>query len=119
MKRLTVLVILTCLPRVSAAAAFDRVVVFGDSYSDEGNYATGAGYYMGRFSNGPVWVEDLAPRIQLPTPVRSSAGGANATNFAYGGAVVDGASVNGVPSLSGQISLFLSRNTPAQPDLFI
>lgn len=46
---------------------FDTVVTFGDSLSDNGNlysYLDGIipkspPYYKGRFSNGPVWVENL------------------------------------------------------------
>lgn len=46
---------------------FDTIVAFGDSLSDNGNLYTymlhfipkSPPYYQGRFSNGPVWVEDL------------------------------------------------------------
>jgi outer membrane lipase/esterase len=37
---------------------FDQLVVFGDSLSDMGN--------AGRFSNGLVWVEQLAETLKLP-----------------------------------------------------
>jgi phospholipase/lecithinase/hemolysin len=43
--------------RAQAQSAFDHMVVFGDSLSDAGN--------AGRFSNGPVWVEELAARLRL------------------------------------------------------
>jgi len=50
----------------SAASAqeYDDVIVFGDSLSDIGNLALFAAappppYFGGRFSNGPVWVEQL------------------------------------------------------------
>src|SRR3712207_6234235 len=57
-----------------AAPGFDRIVVFGDSLSDNGN--------AGQFSNGPVWVEQLAGRLALV--LRPSQMGGN--NFAVGGA---------------------------------
>jgi outer membrane lipase/esterase len=76
------------------AAGFDRLVVFGDSLSDNGN--------AGRFSNGPVWVEQLAERLGLPLmPARM--GG---TNFAVGGARLDPRS--GPFSLRAQADLFLA-----------
>ncbi|MDF1655709.1 MAG: SGNH/GDSL hydrolase family protein [Coxiellaceae bacterium] len=50
-----------------------RIVVFGDSYSDNGNtfrvsqdtYPTDKRYWQGRFSNGPVWSEYLAKDFGL------------------------------------------------------
>jgi len=52
------------------AGRINQIVVFGDSLSDSGNlFAATMGttppppYYQGRFSNGPVWVEDLAGRL--------------------------------------------------------
>lgn len=53
-----------------APPAFTQLVVFGDSLSDNGNFfaATGAPpapYWSGRFSNGPVWVEQMANHLGL------------------------------------------------------
>jgi outer membrane lipase/esterase len=61
----------------------DQLVVFGDSLSDNGNLFAATGnppppYYMGRFSNGPVWVEYLADRLNVPL-----------NDFAYGDAQTD------------------------------
>ena len=59
-----------------------RLVVFGDSLSDPGNLKRrvlvfpNAPYYLGRFSNGPVWAQYLAERTALPV-----------YNHAVGGAV--------------------------------
>lgn len=55
------------------AARFDNLVVYGDSLSDSGNVfllAQGqapdpAHYWQGRWSNGPVWSEDLASLMGL------------------------------------------------------
>lgn len=74
-----------------AGARFSTIYAFGDSLTDAGNVSLAtAGLvpvsppYAGReFSNGPVWVQDLAQKIGLPPPQPSLAGG---TDFAYGGA---------------------------------
>lgn len=54
------------------ALPFNRIVAFGDSLSDNGNLHTATagiiaagGYYQGRFSNGPVWVEYLSKKLGL------------------------------------------------------
>src|SRR5262245_39456002 len=77
-----------------SAGAFSSIIVMGDSLSDTGNAfrATSAApgpavpvsppYFQGHFSNGVMWIEDLATVLGLQiTP--SLAGG---TNFAFGGA---------------------------------
>jgi outer membrane lipase/esterase len=62
-----------CAASVATAQDYSRVVVFGDSLSDNGNlYRLSRGanppsppYYQGRFSSGPVWVELLGfPNLQ-------------------------------------------------------
>ena len=63
------------------AANFSAEYVFGDSLSDVGNVYLGSGgsepaspYVGGQFSNGPVWVQDLAARAQASScPVPRSA----------------------------------------------
>lgn len=79
---------------LAKAASFSTIYAFGDSLSDTGNdfnvtkaSKLGVGlppspYFDGRFSNGPVWVENLASKLGL-TISPSTAGG---NNFAYGGA---------------------------------
>ncbi|MBP2313079.1 SGNH/GDSL hydrolase family protein [Azospirillum soli] len=79
------------------------VVVFGDSLSDTGN----AG--MGRFSNGPVWVERLAERLGTRLTASSQGG----TNYAVGGARTVGTS--GPTSLRAQVDGYL-RKTGRQAD---
>ena len=56
--------------RTDADAGFKSITVLGDSLSDTGRLfrVTGippAPYYQGRMSNGPLWVEHLAPRVGL------------------------------------------------------
>src|SRR5262245_15859652 len=81
------------LALAARAGAFSQLVVFGDRLSDVGNInnqsfaiSPGSSYWNGRFSNGPVWIEKLAPNFSLTVPTYSRAGGPNATDFAYGGA---------------------------------
>ena len=80
----------------ASAQTYDRLVVFGDSLSDNGNlYAATAGttppsppFYQGRFSNGPVFTELLgfnAGRLTAGAPVSGS------VNYAFGGARTDNA----------------------------
>ena len=72
------------------AAAFDEIVVFGDSLSDNGNLVFIENqpepdpelYWHGRFSNGPVWVEYLADLPLLNAPLTDRAiGGAQSGGF--------------------------------------
>ncbi|KAF5346599.1 hypothetical protein D9758_013467 [Tetrapyrgos nigripes] len=53
---------------------YSAVVAFGDSFSDNGHGAwvisnhswpAHPGYYQGRFSNGPVWVEYVAGNLSV------------------------------------------------------
>jgi phospholipase/lecithinase/hemolysin len=59
---------------------FTRLVVFGDSGSDNGNFYRLFGrpesppHYLGRASNGPVWVEHLAERLGLALDDRAIIG---------------------------------------------
>jgi phospholipase/lecithinase/hemolysin len=69
---------------------FTKIFAFGDALSDDGNLSTftshnvpTAPYDDGRFSNGPLWVEDLAQSLNLPHPDPSLQGG---TDFAFAGA---------------------------------
>jgi phospholipase/lecithinase/hemolysin len=81
-----------------SALAFERIVVLGDSLSDQGN--------AGRSSNGPVWVEHLAFRLGLSLTPSQSGG----SNFAVGGARLDGRS--GPNSLRAQADRYLKTARP-------
>lgn len=68
-----------------------RMIVFGDSYSDNGNdymlsqnqYPNTTAYYQGRFSNGPVWAEYFAKLLNIDPndPIQF-------VNYAYGQAKI-------------------------------
>ncbi len=96
-----VFALLAFAPTVRAGAIFSEFVVFGDSLSDNGNlFAENGGtfpasppYFEGRFSNGPVWAENLAPLL--------GANGAAFQDFARGTATT-------LEVLNDQVTPFVS-----------
>ena len=93
------------------AQTYNRLVVFGDSLSDNGNlYAVTGGtqplsppYYQGRFSNGPVFTELLgfnAGRYAAGAPVTGS------VNYAFGGARTD--SALSPPGMRNQLAAYVA-----------
>jgi phospholipase/lecithinase/hemolysin len=101
---------------------FSAVYAFGDSLSDAGNISLGTlghlpvgGIYSGgRFTNGNVWVQDLAQNLGLPAPKPSLAGG---TDYAYGGAETGATSVHAAnPSdLPSQLGQFVASVPDPSP----
>ena len=92
------------------AQTYNRVVVFGDSLSDNGNLYLATGgttplsppYYQGRFSNGPVFTELLGfnvGRYAAGAPVTGS------INYAFGGARTD--SALSPPGMRNQLLAYL------------
>ena len=88
----------------ATVAGHTGLVIFGDSLSDTGNLfaATGgavpaAPYVNGRFSNGPIWADDVAAGF--------AAAGLFAKSFAFGSAdaVTNG---DAIPDLAAQLGLF-------------
>ncbi len=92
------------------ASPFSSVVVYGDSLSDNGNLFALSGYppppyYMGRLSNGPVAVEQLAANLGVPlhdfayigatTGVGNYSDGGTQTTLGYAG----------LPGLEGEVAL--------------
>jgi phospholipase/lecithinase/hemolysin len=74
----------------ATASPFSTIYAFGDSLSDGGNISVlslrlvpANPYQGGVFSNGPIWVSDIASRYGLPLPKASLAGG---NDYAFGGA---------------------------------
>ncbi|WP_133126742.1 GDSL family lysophospholipase PlaA [Legionella nagasakiensis] len=82
-----------------SATPLNKIVVFGDSLSDNGNlheymkrqFPSDPPYFQGRFSNGPVWIElltsgyfpdDLPPKSPDDPPQH------HLQNYAFGGAGV-------------------------------
>lgn len=117
MRRL-VLAAVTALAMAATARAapFTGIYAFGDSLSDVGNVyaATGgakpaAPYSNGRFTNGNVWVQDVASALGLGAVTPSGLSGLSGNDYAVGGAVTG--SINGITAvpdstLSQQLSSF-------------
>ncbi|KAF4774761.1 GDSL-like Lipase/Acylhydrolase [Colletotrichum scovillei] len=108
----------TQLPREVKTSSISSIVVFGDSFSDNGNGAARVSnnawptdkYYKGRFSNGIVWAEYVAANLSLPL-----------YDYAVGGATTSNALIQGytgakgdiaVPSVIDQVVSFLARMNP-------
>lgn len=115
---LAVFAFATCIHPTIAAGPFSQLIVFGDSLSDVGNIQAaigiypGDGYYNGRFSNGPVFVEGLSAGLGLGPSIRSSNGG---DNFAYGGAKTAGTTFfqggSFIDDINEQVTDYLPRAT--------
>jgi phospholipase/lecithinase/hemolysin len=117
-------VLLLPLTRTASAEPYSAVIVYGDSLSDNGNLfaATGvppAPYYNGRFSNGPVAVEQLA--AQLGAPLIDFAWGGATTGIGNGG---DGGTQTslGFFNLPGMLTQLAASSVPPgliQNSLFV
>jgi len=105
--------LISFVPTLELAAdlKFDQLYVFGDSLSDTGNvhdktfglFPQSPPYYQGRFSNGPIWVEELGNKLGL-TPTRYTQefpgnSPSEGVNFAFGGATTGSNNVVNLPLL--------------------
>ncbi len=97
---------------------FSRIFVFGDSLSDTGNFyqlsggAPPAPYFQGRFSNGRVWVEQLADALGMNiTPGDNYAVGGATTGFSN---YKDGFNGRDYPGLLDEIASFTATRNAAE-----
>jgi phospholipase/lecithinase/hemolysin len=109
-------------------APFSAVYAFGDSLSDAGNdyIATGGGtpvsppYSDGRFTNGPVWVQDLSSFLGLGplAPSLAQPNVPNRTDFAFGGAETGTTPLHTADAtdLPSQLAQFHAAVPNPQPD---
>lgn len=120
------------------AIAIKKIVVFGDSLSDNGNiyqatqFAGWGGtkickyvgfscqtkvpvipqnppYYKGRFSNGPVWIEDVAQQMNLTRSVTQF------SDYAFGGAWVEGSESSGQGLAPDDLAIQVESYTALYP----
>ena len=107
---------LCCISPLATAQGYSRLFVLGDSLSDDGNlyhavfglYPQSPPYYKGRFSNGPVWVENLAPKLGFAFN--------SATDYASGGA--ESGSVGpglGLPGMKQELASLLKAYPAGDP----
>jgi phospholipase/lecithinase/hemolysin len=96
----------------SALLSVSGIYSFGDSLSDVGNTSLatagalpGPAYYNGRYSNGPLWVEQLAVKYGKPAPTTAMTGG---QDYAFAGAFTATTPVGGVPSIQLQATGYVS-----------
>jgi len=116
LKKWILCVTLLCQSMICAAAV-NKVIVFGDSLSDNGNlYAylqqqlpVSPPYFKGRFSNGPVWVESL-----VQTAFGSDSQG-YLLDYAFGGAGVT-EDEDAIFSLRNQLNSYFSTHEKADPE---
>jgi len=121
---LAVLIVAIVTPN-ARATSIDEIYAFGDSLSDVGNDYAGSGgtipgapYVNGQFTNGNVWVQDLASDLGLAPLTPSLAGG---TNYAYGGgetgsSLFHTANASDLLGTSGQIAQFSAVHATADPN---
>lgn len=104
---------------VFAAGRFEpinQLYVFGDSLSDMGTVFRATGgmyppqptYFQGRYSNGRVWVEYLADRLNLKA--------SQVNNFACGGATTVSDRNTLVPGLLTQVQSFTQKHPQTLPN---
>src|SRR5262249_11884191 len=97
----------------------ENITVLGDGPRAPGKALEGAGhrkppsppYFDGRFSNGPVWVEDVAARFGLKVNPALRGG----TNYAVGGAKVG----TDLDSMKNQVLVFLVTRRIHSNDVFV
>ena len=111
------ILLLLRVPVPAAAQSYSRLFVMGDSLSDDGNlyksvfglYPQSPPYYKGRFSNGPVWVENLAPKLGFAFN--------GATDYAYGGAETGSSNdASGLPGMKQQLASLLKAYPTGDPN---
>ena len=110
---IAIITLSSCLLPTSVFAQTSGVTTFGDSLSDNGNAFRATGlpgqpYFNGRFSNGPVWIENVISNLKLST---------TSNNFAFGGATSGTFNTfnPALPGLTNQLDGFLQASPKVDP----
>jgi phospholipase/lecithinase/hemolysin len=96
---------------------FDQLVVFGDSLSDTGNLSKGLGgkfppsppFFNGRFSDGPLWLEYLAPELGISQVINFAVGGSTTGRSNIASLLAAGQDLGKLPGVLDQIDLFAGQ----------
>jgi phospholipase/lecithinase/hemolysin len=120
------------LPLKASAANFSQMYVFGDSLSDQGNVFNATLGNVpnpidypsdGRYSNGLIWVDYLADKLDLKPTLFTELGTTPPTegiNYAFGGSStgIDNAvsPSSGLPGILAQVGLYTSSFQKANPN---
>ena len=117
---IAIITLSACWLPISVSAQITGVTTFGDSLSDNGNVFKVTGgtapssppYFNGRFSNGPVWIENVISNFNLST---------TSNNFAFGGATSGTSNINpALPGLTTELDVFLQTSPTVEPNrLFV
>ncbi|WP_308515386.1 autotransporter domain-containing protein [Sphingomonas flavescens] len=101
------MLVLAAVPGAASAQQIDRIIVFGDSYADTGNFfriaginpATTGVYTTGRFSGGTNYIDTLSGLLGVPV-----------YNYAIGGARTNNLNQTaGVPGFTTEVQVFLAN----------
>lgn len=117
--RILALALMLCISSLASAVTVNKVVVFGDSLSDNGNLfeymkhqlPMDPPYYKGRFSNGRVWIELLTEKY-FPHQAAN-----RLLDYAYAGAAVINEEDDTLFTLRNEVNSFLlSHQGKADPN---
>ena len=115
---------LLAIPSLGFADSYPAIFVYGDSLSDNGNLYAATGYppppyYNGRFSNGPVAVEQLA--AQLSSPLHDFAWGGATTGIGNGsdGGTQTSLGLFHLPGMLSELALYPVPQALVPSSLFV